>query len=158
MWAKTSCFAALALALVLLAGCGGSSKSSSTNGVGSENPGASAYPAQYKTAFFKAKSCGEPNGYSTSSCECQIKYVEAHVPYKWLEEGSSEHAKAEEAMNEAPSHCSSEHTSSEEASHNSATEAQSKEQELYAQKQKEDEPEEAQLQKDREKVEYEDGG
>lgn len=156
MWAKTSRFGIGGLlGVLLLAGCGGSKPSNASN----PSSSASSYPAQYKEAFFKAHECGQSNGYSVANCECQIRYVEAHAPYKALEEGSSEHAKAEEALNQAGSTCSEEsHTPAEEAAHNSAVEGQQKYNKAYSEQEQKDKPEEEQLQKDKEKVEYEDGG
>jgi hypothetical protein len=151
MWAKTSRL--LVLGLVLLAGCGGSKSSNPSN----PSSSASTYPAQYKEAFFKAHECGS-GGYSVANCECQIRYIESHAPYSSLEEGAPEHAKAEEALNQAGSTCSEEsHTPAEEAAHNSAAEGQQKYDEAYAQKQQELKPEEERIHKIQEKVEYEDG-
>jgi len=170
MWAKTSRFGIIGLVgALLLAGCGGSSQgtcniasacgskvSSTTNGHSAE------YPSQYKEAYFRGNKCGTEDGDSTSSCECQIKYIEAHLPYKDLEEGSSEHAKSEEVLNQAASQCfgehASEHTPAEEAAHNSAVEGEQKYQELKEQKERELQPEEERVEKIKEKVEYEDGG
>jgi hypothetical protein len=144
-------FGIAAVSLMLLAGCGGSKPTQA-----SSTP-SSAYPTQYKEAFFKAHECGS-GGYTVANCECQIKYVEAHAPYSSLEEGSPEHAKAEEALNQAGSTCSEEiHTPAEEA-HDNAVKAQEGESRAYSEQEQKDKPEEEQLQKDREKVEYEDGG
>jgi hypothetical protein len=155
VWAKTSRL--LVLGLVLLAGCGGSSKSQPSS-TSDPTSSASAYPAQYKEAFFKAHECGS-GGYSVANCECQIRYIEAHAPYSSLEEGAPEHAKAEEALNQAGSTCSEEaHTPAEEAAHNNAAKAQEEESKAYSEQEQKDKPEEEQLQKDKEKVEYEDGG
>jgi hypothetical protein len=140
-------------AILLLAGCGGSKPTAST----SADPSSGSYPAQYKEDYFAANHCDSSEGDSTSSCECQVKYIEANLPYKDLEEGSSEHAKSEEVLNEAPSHCEA-HTSSEEAAHDNAAKAQEDESRAYSEQEHKDKPEEEQLQKDKEKVEYEDGG
>jgi hypothetical protein len=138
------------LALLLLAGCGGSKPTSS-------NPSSSSYPAQYKTAFFKAHECGS-GGYSVANCECQIRYIEAHAPYSSLEEGAPEHAKAEEALNQAGSTCSEEtHTPAEESAHNKADEAQQQESKAYSEQEAKDKPEEERIHQIQEKVEYEDG-
>jgi hypothetical protein len=153
MWAKTSILLATGL---LLAGCGGSSKSQPSS-TSDPTSSASTYPAQYKEAFFKAHECGS-GGYSVANCECQIRYIEAHAPYSSLEEGSPEHAKAEEALNQAGSTCSEEITPAEEAAHNNAVKAQEEESRAYSEQEQKDKPEEEQLQKDKEKVEYEDGG
>jgi hypothetical protein len=141
---------------LLLAGCGSGSSSSSTTQSTTASY-AVEYPSQYKETYFQANHCGSEDGDSTSSCECQVQYIEAHAPYKDLEEGSPEHAKAEEVLNEAPSHCSSEHTPSEEAAHNSAAEGQQKSEQAYSEEQKRLEPEEERIHKIQEKVEYEDG-
>lgn len=153
MRAKTSILLAVGL---LLAGCGGSSKSQPSS-TSDPTSSASNYPAQYKESYFQTNHCGSEDGDSTSSCECQVKYIEAHLPYKDLEEGAPEHAKAEEVLNEAPSRCEA-HTASEEAAHNNAVKGQEEEGRAYSEQEQKDKPEEEQLQKDKEKVEYEDGG
>jgi hypothetical protein len=137
---------------VFLAGCGGSSHPKS-----SAKATSSSYPTQYKQDYFAANHCGEADGDSTSSCECQVKYIEAHVPYRDLEEGSSEHAKAEEAMNEAPSHCEGEHTPAEEEAHNNAVKAQEQESKAYSEQEQRDRPEKEHLREIEEKVRYEHG-
>jgi hypothetical protein len=155
MWAKTSRFRIGGLVgVLLLAGCGGSSKSqsSSTN----DPPSSSSYPAQYKEDYFADNHCGTAEGDSTSSCECQVKFIEAHLPYKDLEEGSSEHAKAEGVLNEAPSHCEA-HTASEEAAHDNAVKAQEGESKAYSEQEQKDKPEEEHLHEIEEHVRYEHG-
>jgi hypothetical protein len=152
MWAKTSRYAAI-FGVLLLAGCGGSSK-----GQANDPSSASTYPAQYKEAFFKAHECGS-GGYSVANCECQIRYIEAHAPYSSLEEGSPEHTKAEEALNQAGSTCSEEiHTPEEEAAHNNAVKAQEEESKAYSEQEQKDKPEEEHLHEIEGKVRYEDGG
>jgi hypothetical protein len=144
------------LSLGLLAGCGGSGHATSTSSASSGY--ASEYPSQYKETYFQANHCGSAEGDSTSSCECQVKYIEAHLPYKALEEGSPEHAKAEEVLNEAPSHCSSgEHTPSEEAAHNKAVEGQEQYDKAYSEQEQKDKPEEEHLREIESKVRYERG-
>jgi hypothetical protein len=145
-------FGIAAVSLVLLAGCGGSKPAQATT-----PSSASSYPAQYKDAFFKAHECGS-GGYTVANCECQIKYVEAHAPYSSLEEGSPEHAKAEEALNQAGSTCSEEsHTPAEEAAHSKAVEGREDYNKAYSEQEQKDKPEEEHLHEIEEKVRYEDG-
>jgi hypothetical protein len=92
--------AILLVGILLLAGCGGGSKQAPST---TDPPSsASSYPTQYKADYLADNHCGSAEGDSTSSCECHVKYIEANLPYKDLEKGSSEHAKAEEVLNEAP--------------------------------------------------------
>lgn len=151
---RTKTLILLAVGL-LLGGCGGSK---STGGATTSASGyASEYPAQYKTDYFAANHCGSSDGDSTSSCECQVQYIEAHLPYKDLEEGAPEHAKSEEVLNEAPSHCEA-HTASEEAAHDNAVKAQEAEGQVRSEQEQKDKPEEEHLHEIEEKVRYEDGG
>ncbi len=148
----------------LLSGCGSSKASESgTNAAersGTSSSYAAEYPQQYKEDFFNERKCGEEHGYTTAHCECEYRYIEAHVPYRSLEQGSPDHSKAEEAQNEASTQCLSptqEHTPAEEEAHDRSLENHRKVEEEYARQEKEDQPAEEKLQKIREKLEYEHG-
>jgi hypothetical protein len=98
----------VAVASALLFGGCGSATSQTDFGVETAPASsyASQYPAQYREAYFRDHECGLASGYTMANCECQLTYIEARVPYEWLEAGSGHHAQTEEILNEAPRHCS----------------------------------------------------
>lgn len=97
------------LAAIALSGCGGGSASPPAGNHSTEtatkargNDGyASQYPSEYRNHFFRSRQCGEGD----AACECELNYVEAHVPYSWLEEGSGQYAATEEEMDAGSEYC-----------------------------------------------------